>query len=112
MRCAIPISGGVVSPHFGHCEQFALIDVDEAEKQILKKEMVNAPAHEPGLLPGWLAEKGVTLVFAGGMGGRAQGLFQQNRIGVITGIMESDPEKVVTSYLEGVLTTGDNICDH
>jgi predicted Fe-Mo cluster-binding NifX family protein len=112
MKYAVPVSGGTVCPHFGHCEQFALIDVDEAKKQILKKELVDSPGHEPGLLPQWLAEKGVSLVIAGGMGSRAQGLFQQNRIGVITGIMESDPEKAVLSHLNGVLAAGDNICDH
>jgi len=112
VKYAVPVSGGVVSAHFGHCEQFALIDVDGAKKQILKKELVNSPGHEPGLLPQWLAEKGVSLVISGGMGSRAQSLFQQNKIGVITGIMESDPEKVVLSYLNGILATGANICDH
>jgi len=112
MKYAVPISGGVVSAHFGHCEQFAFIEVDETKKQILKKELVNSPGHEPGLLPPWLAEKGVSLVIAGGMGSRAQGLFQQNKIGVITGIMESDPEKAVLSHLNGILATGANICDH
>ena len=112
MKYAVPVSGGLVSAHFGHCEQFAIMDVDEDKKQILKKELVSSPAHEPGLLPQWLAEKGVSLVIAGGMGSRAQGLFQQNRIGVITGVMESDPEKAVLSYLNGILTAGDNTCDH
>jgi ATP-binding protein involved in chromosome partitioning len=112
MKYAIPVSGGMVSTHFGHCEQFALIEVDEAKKQILKKEMVNSPRHEPGLLPPWLAEKGVSLVIAGGMGSRAQSLFQQNRIGVITGIMDSNPEKAVLSHMNGVLARGANICDH
>jgi len=112
MKYAVPVSGGMVSPHFGHCEQFALIDVDETKKQILKKELLSPPAHEPGLLPKWLAENGVGFVIAGGMGSRAQGLFQQNNINVITGVMESDPEKAVLSYLNGVLATGDNTCDH
>ena len=112
MRYAIPVSGGVVSPHFGHCEYFALIDVDEQTKEILKKELVPSPGHQPGLLPEWLAEQGVSFVIAGGMGSRAQSLFQQNRIGVIIGTLESDPEKAVLNYLNGQLATGDNICDH
>ena len=112
MRCAIPVSGGMVSEHFGHCEQFALFDIDEQGKKILRKELVASPGHQPGLLPEWLAEQGVSLVIAVGMGSRAQSLFQKNRIGVITGIMESDPEKAALSYLKGVLATGDNICDH
>ena len=74
--------------------------------------MVASPGHQPGLLPEWLAEQGVSLVIAGGMGSRAKNLFQQNRISVVTGILESDPEKVVQYYLDGKLDTGPNICDH
>ena len=112
MRYAIPVSGGMISPHFGHCEHFALIDVDEDRKEIVKKELVPSPGHQPGLLPEWLAEQGVAFVIAGGMGSRAQNLFQQNRIGVVIGTMENDPEKAVLSHLNGQLATGDNICDH
>jgi hypothetical protein len=46
------------------------------------------------------------------MGSRAQGLFQQNKIGVITGTIESDPEKAALNYLNGILATRANICDH
>ena len=112
MRYAIPVSGGMVSTHFGHCEQFALVDVNEEQREILSKELVKSPGHEPGLLPQWLAEQGVSVVIASGMGSRAQGLFQQNRIKVVIGALESDPEKAVLSYLNGNLDTGDNICDH
>lgn len=112
MRYAIPVSGGMVSPHFGHCEHFALIDADEQNKQIVKKELVPSPGHQPGLLPEWLAEQGVAFVIAGGMGSRAQDLFQQHRIGVVVGAMESDPEKAVLSYLNGQLATEGNTCDH
>jgi len=112
MRFAVPVNGGVLSAHFGHCEHFALFDVDEQSKKILKKELVQPPPHEPGLLPKWLAEQGVNLVIAGGMGSRALDLFRQNNIEVVMGTMENDLEKAVLSYLDGVLTTGDNICDH
>ena len=112
MRYAIPVSGGRVSPHFGHCEFFALIDADEDKRTITRKELVPSPGHQPGLLPEWLAEQGVALVIAGGMGSRAQGLFRQHRIEVIVGAVESDPERAVLSYLEGQLTTEGNICDH
>ena len=112
MRYAVPVSGGMMSPHFGHCEHFALLDVDEEGKKITGSELVPSPGHQPGLLPQWLAEQGVSVVIAGGMGSRAQGLFQQNRIQVIIGAMESDPEKAVLSHLDGKLATEDNICDH
>ena len=112
MRCAIPVSDGVVSSHFGHCEQFALFDIDEQGKKILRKELVASPGHQPGLLPEWLAEQGVSVIIASGMGSRAQNLFQQSRIEVVIGALESDPEKAVLSYLDGNLDTGNNICDH
>jgi predicted Fe-Mo cluster-binding NifX family protein len=112
MRYAVPVSNGKLASHFGHCEYFALIDVDEATKAILRKEDVASPGHQPGLLPVWLAEQGVSAVIAGGMGTKAQELFGESRIEVILGAPEDDPEKVVMDYLGGVLATGENICDH
>jgi predicted Fe-Mo cluster-binding NifX family protein len=102
----------MLATHFGHCEQFALFDVDETKKEIQSKNMVNPPAHQPGVLPSFLADEGVSAVIAGGMGSRAQDLFLQNRIQVILGAPEIDPEQAVMDYLNGKLITGDNVCDH
>ena len=112
MRYAVPVNNGSLSAHFGHCEHFALIDVDEARKVVLRKELVPSPGHQPGLLPVWLAEQGVSVVIAGGMGSRAQNLFSESRIEVVIGAMEDDPERAVLNYIGGSLATGDNICDH
>ena len=112
MKYAVPVSGGLLCAHFGHCEQFALIDADEEKKEIIKKELMHPPAHEPGVLPKWLAENGVEFVIAGGMGMGAQNIFQEKGIKVVLGAMESDPEKAVLSYIKGVLATGENACDH
>jgi ATP-binding protein involved in chromosome partitioning len=112
MKYAVPVSGGMMCSHFGHCEQFALIDVDETKQAITGKEIVQAPEHEPGLFPPWLAGKGVNRIIAGGMGMRAQGLFHENGIQVVIGSLETDPEKAVLQHLAGSLATGDNICDH
>jgi ATP-binding protein involved in chromosome partitioning len=112
MRYAVPVSGGVLSQHFGHCEQFAFIDVDEEKRDIIKKELVPSPGHQPGVLPRWLAEEGVSVVIAGGMGSRAQNLFNQNRIKVVINVLERDPEQAVLGYLAGDLETGEDVCDH
>jgi len=112
MRIALPVSGSMVATHFGHCEQFALIDVDEARKAVVGREIIPSPGHEPGLLPVWLAEQGASVIIANGMGSRAQNLFRQNRIKVIIGVLEGDPERAVLNYISGTLATGDNICDH
>jgi len=112
MKYAVPVSGGIMSPHFGHCKQFALFDVEEQKKEIINKEFITSPEHQPGLLPRWLAEKGVSVVIAGGMGPRAQDIFHQNGISVVLGAMESDVEKAVLSHINGTLAIGDNVCDH
>jgi ATP-binding protein involved in chromosome partitioning len=112
VRYAVPVSNGRLAAHFGHCEQFALIDVDETTKAIVGKELVASPGHQPGLLPAWLAEEGVATVIAGGMGSRAQALFRDSRINVVVGAGAEDPEQLVLDYLRGALATGDNICDH
>ena len=112
MRIAIPVSEGVLSAHFGHCENFALMDVDTEKQEIQKLELIPAPPHEPGLLPAWLAELGANMIIAGGMGGRAQNLFAEQNIQVLVGAPSDDPETVAKQYLAGILTTGENVCDH
>ena len=112
MRYALPVSNGKVAGHFGYCEYFALIDVDEASNTITRKELVASPGHQPGVLPVWLAEEGASAVIAGGMGSRAQTLFAENHIQVVIGAPEEDPEKVVMDFIQGALTTDNNVCDH
>jgi ATP-binding protein involved in chromosome partitioning len=112
MKYAVPVSGGMMCSHFGHCEHFTLIDVDEVKKEIIKKELIPAPEHQPGLLPPWLAQQGVNCVIAGGMGMNAQNLFKNHGVKVIIGALEGDPERAVLNHLNGKLATGGNICDH
>ena len=112
MKIAIPITGDVLSAHFGHCETFALIDVDPEAKKILRRTDIEPPPHEPGLLPSWLKKQGANLIIAGGMGRRAQDLFAESKIAVLVGAPSEQPEKLAADYLNGTLTTGENVCDH
>jgi predicted Fe-Mo cluster-binding NifX family protein len=112
MRVAIPIAAGKLCQHFGHCERFVLIDVDPKARTIRVKQELEAPEHQPGLLPRWLAERGAELIIAGGMGSRAQALFAESGITVVTGASADTPENLVTAYLAGTLPTGENVCDH
>jgi ATP-binding protein involved in chromosome partitioning len=112
MRVAIPVCEGVLSMHFGHCEKFALVDVNPDTKVIVEMTALDPPPHEPGLLPRWLHEKGVNLVIAGGMGMRARQLFEQAGVKVVVGAPSAEPESVVRDYLAGSLVTGANVCDH
>ena len=112
MKIAIPLAEGKLCMHFGHCEVFAMVDVDEDKKDIVRTELITPPPHQPGLLPRWLHEKGANLIIAGGMGARAQKLFADNNIGVIVGAPAGEPKDLVGSYLAGTLHSGENICDH
>lgn len=110
MRVAIPLVRGKLSLHFGHCDQFAIFEIDN-EKIISRNDEV-PPAHAPGVLPQWLHGMGVNVIIAGGMGQRAQQLFAQNNIKVVIGASGKSPEELVSAYLDNTLVTGDNICDH
>lgn len=112
MKIAIPLAGGKLAVHFGHSASFALLEVDPESKKILRREDVAAPPHQPGLLPPWLAERGVILIFAGGMGRRAQDLFTARGIRVMAGAPVESPEKIVADYFAGTLQLGGNACDH
>lgn len=112
MRIAIPLANGKLAMHFGHCECFALIDIDSEAKEIVKRDDVQAPAHQPGLLPPWLAEQGAEVIIAGGMGQRAQQLFTASGIQVVVGASAETPEQLVTEYISGTLQSGTNFCDH
>jgi ATP-binding protein involved in chromosome partitioning len=112
MKIAIPLADGKLCAHFGHCQQFALLDVDEKTKKVTGTQMLTPPPHEPGVLPQWLHEQGANTIIAGGMGQRAQELFSGNGIKVVVGAAAETPEKLVEDYLAGSLQAGANLCDH
>ena len=111
MKIAIPLAAGLLSPHFGHCEQFAIVEVD-AHHNTVQESRLEPPAHEPGALPRWLGELGADVILAGGMGRRAQQLFADNGVGVVVGVPVGTVEELVSAYLAGTLEHGENICDH
>ncbi len=112
VKIAVPTAQGKLTVHFGHCSSFAFVVADKASGKALGREDLVPPPHEPGILPRWLAEKGVNVIIAGGMGGRASQLFAQQGITVITGAPCLEPEELVEHYLTGKLETGVNGCDH
>ena len=111
MKIAIPVVEGLLSLHFGHCESFAILDVDVENKQILSNKEVTAPAHEPGVLPRWLGELDVNMIITGGMGLRAKDMFTARAIDVIVGATAQAPETIVKRYMEGALSSGENACN-
>ena len=52
----VPVSEGKLSSHFGHCEQFAFIEIQNGK--IVKTEMRDPPAHEPGVVTAMASRAG------------------------------------------------------
>ncbi len=107
MKIGVAKEGNMVSQHFGHCEGFQVFDVKDGK--VVGQEFVQSPGHRPGFLPPFLAEKGVNLVIAGGMGASAQELFNERGISVIVGA-QGRMEDVVARYLKGSLISTGSIC--
>jgi len=112
MKIAIPAANGQLCAHFGHCEQFAILEADPTTKSVTRTEFQTPPAHEPGVLPRWLHSLGVNVVLAGGMGARAVDLLAQNGIQAILGVPAMGLTELAEAYLNGKLTSGASACQH
>jgi predicted Fe-Mo cluster-binding NifX family protein len=110
-KIAVPVDeSGRLDGHFGHCRYFALFSV--SGQKIISEERITPPPHEPGVLPRWLAEQGVTDVIAGGMGQRAIQIFNQNGVNVFVGAPQLTARELSEGHLNGELNFTGNYCDH
>jgi len=93
----------VVSPHFGRCPYYVLVDVDGRE--VSEVSAVENPCygqHRPGEVPGFIQSQGADVMLAGGMGRRAVGFFQQYGIQAVTGA-SGTVRQALEQYLDGAL---------
>jgi predicted Fe-Mo cluster-binding NifX family protein len=107
MKVAVSTDGEYVSPHFGRCPCFTIVEI-EGEK-ILNKEVVENPGHQPAFLPSFLSEKGVSCIIAGGMGKRAEALFAEKGIATVVGI-SGRLDEVIKKLISGRLEGGESLC--
>jgi len=110
MKFAIPTLNSEITAHFGHCDKFAIVET--TNNKITNEEVLTPPVHQPGSYPKFLAEKGVDVIIAGGMGQKAQVLFTQNNIKVHLGVISGTARKLVEDHINNQLKTGGNLCDH
>ncbi len=76
----------VVSPHFGRCPYFIVVDVEGQE--VREVDVVENPyysRHQPGEVPGFISGHNVDVMLTGGMGRRAVAFFGQFGIQAVTG---------------------------
>jgi len=107
MKIAISTDNGEVSPHFGRCPEFTIIEVED--NKIIKKEVIDNPGHMTGFLPKFFNEQGVDCVIAGGAGFRAQQLFNEFDIELITGV-QGKVDDIIDDLIKGKLKQGESLC--
>lgn len=112
MVIALPTRDGNIDDHFGHCDHYTLITVDD-DKKIIKSENMNSPEGcgcKSGIAP-VLAERGVKVMLAGNIGQGAMNILSNAGIKVIRGCSGSI-EKVTQDYLDGKVLDNAITCDH
>jgi predicted Fe-Mo cluster-binding NifX family protein len=93
----------VVSPHFGRCPYFIVVDLEGCDVQ-----HVTAVAnpyyshHQPGQVPRFIRGRGADVMLTGGMGRRAIGLFREYGIETATGAAGT-VRRSLEQYLGGAL---------
>ena len=107
MKIAVAAMGSTVSGHFGHCENFNIYEAEDG--RVVSSESVPNPGHRPGFLPNFLADRGVQVIIAGGMGGGAVDIFNERGVEVIVGAT-GDAAAAVEAYLKGELKSPGSIC--
>jgi len=94
----------VVSPHFGRCPYYILVDVEGREvKDVLAVDNPYYGHHAPGQVPGFINDQGVNVMLTGGMGGRAIAFFEQYGIEAVTGAAGT-VRRALEQYLGGALS--------
>jgi len=110
-KIAIPVdTHNILDAHFGHCSYFAILNIEN--EKLVSEERLTPPPHEPGLLPVWLAEKGISDIIAGGMGEKAIQLFNKNGVNVFVGAPKLSAKELTNAFLNNSLTFSANYCDH
>ena len=109
MKIAISTEKNIVAAHFGRCPEYTIVTVENGK--VVKEEVIPNPGHKPGFLPKYLSEKGISTMIAGGMGPRAQALFEERKIKTIIGV-SGTLDEVIKEYLAGRLKSGESMCEH
>jgi len=93
----------VISPHFGRCPHFVLVDLDDHDvKDVREVDNPYYAHHQPGQVPALINSLGANVMLTGGMGGRAIMFFDQFGIEGVTGAYGTVRQSV-ERYLGGQL---------
>ncbi len=109
-KIAIPTENGALCPHFGKAPQVTIVTVEDG--QVKETVVLDAPEHEHGAMPKFVAAHGCTDVLCGGLGGGAVNMLNQLGIQVHAGAQAIPIAELLSQYLGGTITYGDGSCHH
>ena len=113
MKIAIPVtSNNQIDDHFGHCEYFNVFSISENNElidlQTLKSE---SGCGCKSNIAGTLAEQGVSVMLAGGIGAGAISVLNNAGIEVVRGC-SGDSIEAVNLFLSGKIIDNGTSCHH
>jgi predicted Fe-Mo cluster-binding NifX family protein len=111
MKIAVPVTGtNQVDGHFGHCEFYSIFTVSEKNEIIHIKTIPSVQGCGcKSNIAGVLADDGVTIMLAGGIGGGAINVLYNSGIDVIRGC-SGDAQEAVKNYISGEITDSGESC--
>lgn len=109
-KIAIPSCEGILWPHFGKAPQVTIVTIEDG--QVKESVTLEAPEHEHGAMPRFIAAQGCTDVLCGGLGPGAVNMLNQMGIQVHAGAPELPVDELLKLYLGGDIIYGDGSCHH
>jgi predicted Fe-Mo cluster-binding NifX family protein len=110
MKIALPSLNYNIDDHFGHCQSFTVLTVDENSK-IIAEARVDSP-HGCGCksnIVKTLSQMGVTHMLAGNIGGGAINVLNSRNIQVVRGC-SGNVKAVAEQWLAGNVTDSGIVC--
>ncbi|MGL4805015.1 MAG: DUF134 domain-containing protein [Bacteroidales bacterium] len=101
MKIAIPTRANVVDDHFGHCEYYTIVSIDD-NNQIINEESLQAPqgCGCKSNIASVLQEMGITVMLAGNMGQGALNKLSAHDIKVFRGC-KGEVKQVISDFIAG-----------
>ncbi len=109
-KIAIPTNEGKLWPHFGKAPQVTIVSIEDGK--VTQTQVMEAPEHEHGAMPRFIAAEGCTDVICGGLGQGAVQMLAQLGIEVHAGAPAISVDEVVRMYLDETIIYGDGSCHH
>jgi len=110
MKIALPSRGGMIDAHFGHCEYFTIVTVEN--DTITEETRLNPPQGcgcKSEIIP-TMAQMGISVMLAGNMGQGAVNILGNHGIKVVRGC-SGVPKDAVEKWLTGQLKDTGQSCE-